>query len=83
MVCCDWFARLFVLISFDCVLNREEELLAAAEISEGPERWRVQHPGERVVEADHPSGQGDGDDGGPQTVSHGDELNATVRKLHH
>ena len=64
-------------------LNREEELAAAAEISEGLERRRVQHPGERDLEADHSSGQGDGDDGRPQAVSHRDELNTDVWKLHH
>lgn len=63
--------------------NREEELLAAAEVPEGSERRRFQHAGERDIEADYPSGQGDGDDGGPQTVSHRDELNSNVRKLHH
>lgn len=63
--------------------NREEELLAAAEVPEGSERRRFQHAWERDIEADYPSGQGDGDDGGPQAVSHRDELNTNVRKLHH
>lgn len=63
--------------------NREEELFAAAEIPEGPECRRVQHAGERDLEADHPPGPGDGDDGGPQAVGHRDELHAHVRQLHH
>lgn len=63
--------------------NREEELLAAAEVPEGPECRRVQHAGERDLEADHPPGPGDGDDGGPQAVGHRDELHANVRQLHH
>lgn len=63
--------------------NREEELLAAAEVPEGSERRCFQHTGERVIEADYPSGPGDGDDGGPQAVSHRDELNTHVRKLDH
>lgn len=63
--------------------NREEELLAAAEVPEGSERRRFQHAGERVIEADYSSGPGDGDDGGPQAVGHRDELNTNVRKLDH
>lgn len=63
--------------------NRKEELFAAAEVPEGPECRRVQHPGERDVEADYSPGQGDGDDGGPQAVGHWDELDTSVRKLYH
>lgn len=63
--------------------NREEELPAAAEVPEGSERRRFQHTGERDLEADNPSGQGDGDDGGPQAVSHRDELDTNVWKLDH
>ncbi|XP_067279740.1 potassium/sodium hyperpolarization-activated cyclic nucleotide-gated channel 1 isoform X2 [Pseudorasbora parva] len=63
--------------------SREEELTPAPEISEGPERWRLQHSGERAAEADHPAGPRDGDDGGSEAIGHGDELHADVWKLHH
>lgn len=63
--------------------DRKEELLAAAEVPEGPECRRLQHPGERDAEADYSPGQGDGDDGGPQAVGHWDELDTSVRKLYH
>lgn len=73
------------VMPFFCPLlpHREEELAAASEVPEGPERRRVQHTGERVVEADYPSGSRDGDDGGPQAVGRGPELNTDVWKLHH
>ena len=63
--------------------NREEELPTAAEVPEGSECRRIQHTGERDIEADHSSGQGDGDDGGPQAVGHRDELHPDLWKLHH
>ncbi|XP_005169491.2 potassium/sodium hyperpolarization-activated cyclic nucleotide-gated channel 1 isoform X4 [Danio rerio] len=65
------------------VSSREEELAPAPEIPEGSERWRLQHSRERAAEADHPAGPRDGDDGGSEAVSHGDELHADVWKLHH
>ncbi|XP_051960116.1 potassium/sodium hyperpolarization-activated cyclic nucleotide-gated channel 1 isoform X2 [Xyrauchen texanus] len=63
--------------------SREEELAPAPEIPEGSECWRFQHTGERAAEADNPTGQGDGDDGRSEAVSHGDEFHADVWKLHH
>lgn len=63
--------------------NREEELVAAAEVPEGSERRGFQHTGKRAAEADYPSGQGDGNDGGPQAVGNRDELNTNVRKFHY
>lgn len=63
--------------------NREEELALAPEVPEGSERRRLQHAGERAAEADHPAGPGDGNDGGPEAIGHGDEFHADVWKLHH
>ncbi|XP_069043094.1 potassium/sodium hyperpolarization-activated cyclic nucleotide-gated channel 1 isoform X3 [Lepisosteus oculatus] len=69
--------------SNDSAVVREEELPSASEVPERPECWRLQHTGERDPEADYQAGQGDGDDGGSQAISHRDEFHPDLWKLHH